>query len=369
MKPKIGRRRFLGRAGLAGLGALGLAAGCARLGLGFTAPPPPSAEEQGLLSREAESLYWPHGEPGGWFNPWWPNPGSRMNLLKWRFFYRNEFHALRRAKAPEVPVVVNDGAYLSQSGEPPSITWIGHCGFVIHDGGRVVLADPHFGARALIPARNQPPGVPVASIPEGAVATISHNHYDHLDAWTVENLPESVVWFVPAGLGGFIESLGRRAVELDWWQSADHEGMRLTCLPAQHWSNRIGMGRDTTLWCAWLIETGARRYFHGGDSGYFHGFREYGRKFGRIDVAMLAIGAYAPRWMMRYPHMDPAEGLRAFHELGARWMIPMHWGTFDLTDEPLDHPPRVLAAQVEKTRTDARRVKVMAIGERWKWGA
>ena len=188
------------------------------MGLGIKAPPPPPAETQGLISREAESLYWPHGEPGAWFNPWWPNPGSRVSLLKWKFLYRNEFTELKTNKTPDVPVVTNDGAYLSKAGEEPSITCVGHCGFIIQDGPNVILTDPHFGARALLYRRHQPPGVPAASIPGGAVATISHNHYDHLDSWTIENLPEDVAWFVPKGLGAFVESLGRRAVELDWWR-------------------------------------------------------------------------------------------------------------------------------------------------------
>ena len=367
MKPKIGRRKFLKRAGLAGLGALGLAGGCAKMGLGIKGPTAPPPEAQGLLSREAESLYWPHGGPGKWFNPWWPNPGSRVNLYKWKFLYRNEFAEIKNAKTPEIPVVSNDGAYLAKPQNEPSITSIGHCGFIIQDGPSVVLADPHFGAGAFWHGRHQPPGVPAASIPGGAAALISHNHYDHLDSWTIENLPEDVTWFVPMGLGAFVESLGRRAVELDWWRSAEHGDVRLTCLPAQHWSNRFGMARDSTLWCSWLVETGGRKYYHGGDSGYFQGFREFGRKFGPIDVAMLPIGAYEPRWMMRYSHMNPAEGLRAFHELGARWMIPMHWGTFDLTDEPLDHPPRVLEAHMAETGADASRVRVMAVGERWRF--
>ena len=367
MKPKIGRRKFLKRAGLAGLGALGLAGGCAKMGLGIKGPTAPPPEAQGLVSREAASLYLPHGEPGKWFNPWWPNPGSRVNLYKWKFLYRNEFAEIKNATTPEVPVVSNDGAYLAKLQNEPSITSIGHCGFIIQDGPNVVLTDPHFGAGAFWHGRRQPPGVPAASIPKGAAALISHNHYDHLDSWTIENLPEDVTWFVPVGLGGFVESLGRRAVELDWWQSAEHGDARLTCLPAQHWSNRFGMARDSTLWCSWLVETGGRKYYHGGDSGYFQGFREFGRKYGPIDVAMLPIGAYEPRWMMRYSHMNPAEGLRAFHDLGARRMIPMHWGTFDLTDEPLDHPPRVLREHMAETGADASRVRIMAVGERWKF--
>ena len=336
------------------------------MGLGIKAPPPLPPEAQGFVSRDVESLYWPHGEPGRWFNPWWPNPGSRVNFWKWKLLYRNEFARVKYSETPDVSVVSSDGAYLSRPGEEPSITWTGHCGFVIQDGPNVILTDPHLGSRAFWFRRHQPPGVPAASIPKGAVATISHNHYDHLDAWTVENLPEDVTWFVPVGLGDYVESLGRRAVELDWWRSAEQSGVRVTCLPAQHWSNRLGMGRDATLWCSWLIETGARKYFHGGDSGYFQGFREFARKFGSIDVAMLPIGAYEPRWMMRYSHMNPAEGLRAFHDLGARWMIPMHWGTFDLTHEPIDHPPRALKAHMEKTGADASRVRILAVGERWR---
>ena len=338
------------------------------MSLGVKAPPPSPPEAQGLLSREVESLYWPHGEPGRWFNPWWPNPGSRANFFKWRFLYRNEYQELKKDRASKVPFVANDGAYLAKPRNEPSITWVGHCGFIIQDGQIVILTDPHFGPRIFWHGRHQPPGVPPASVPAGALATISHNHYDHLDAWTLENLPERITWFVPLGLGDFVKSLGRRAVELNWWQSAEQGGVRLTCLPAQHWSNRVGMGRDSTLWCAWLIETGGRKYFHSGDSGYFQGFGEFGRKFGPIDVAMLSIGAYEPRWMMRYSHLNPAEGLQAFRDLGARSMIPMHWGTFDLADEPIDHPPKVLKAHMAEAGADVSRVKFMAVGERWQIG-
>ena len=119
------------------------------------------------------------------------------------------------------------------------------------------------------------------------------------------------------------------------------------------------------LWCSWLIDSGERRYFFGGDTGYFHGFREFGRRFGPIDVALLPIGAYAPRWFMRYQHMDPAEAYQAFLDLGAAHMIGIHWGTFDLTDEPLDLAPRELREVVEAAGGDPGRALTLAIGERW----
>jgi N-acyl-phosphatidylethanolamine-hydrolysing phospholipase D len=209
--------------------------------------------------------------------------------------------------------------------------------------------------------------VPLSAVPSHAFAVLSHNHYDHLDAYTVDRLPAELPWFVPLGLAKWFRQRGRdRVVELGWWQSARHGRWTVTCLPAQHWSLRVEHPRDSTLWCAWLVENEKRRYFFAGDTGYFHGFAEIGRRFGPIDVALLPIGAYEPRWFMRYQHMGPEEALRAFHDLGARYMVGMHWGTFDLTDEPLDEPPKVLAKAVAEAATDAERVRVMAIGERWR---
>ena len=364
----MGRRKFLGRAGFWGLAAAGLTGGCARVTLGLRQPEPPPREAQGFRSEDPASLYWPHGGPGAWFNPWWPNPSSRLNLLKWKFLYRNEFAEARRTP-PRVPVVANAGDYLARPEGSASITSVGHCSYIIKEGPDTLLTDPHFGPRALFYGRHGEPGVPIGKVPGDAFAVLSHNHYDHLDAWTVENLPRGAAWYVPVGLGDFVRSHGaERVAELDWWQSVKHGRWTLTCLPAQHWSNRIGQARDATLWCAWLLDSGERRYFFGGDSGYFHGFAEFARKFGPIDVAMLSIGAYEPRWMMRYPHMNPEEGYRAFLDLRARWMIPTHWGVFDLTDEPLDEPPRALERAVREGGGDMGRIKIMAVGERWEVG-
>jgi L-ascorbate metabolism protein UlaG (beta-lactamase superfamily) len=153
--------------------------------------------------------------------------------------------------------------------------------------------------------------------------------------------------------------------ELDWWQSARHGRWTITCLPSQHWSRRIELGTNETLWCSWLLDSGERRYFFAGDTGWFHGFAEFGRRFAPIDAAILPIGAYEPRWFMRGQHLNPAEAWQAFGELGARWLLPMHWGTFDLTDEPLDEPPRALARAIAEAGGDASRVHLFAIGERW----
>ena len=303
-----------------------------------------------------------HGEVGEFHNPWQPFNKGPLDMLRWALS-RNAYD---KSKPPQVPRIINDGASLQENRYPPEITWIGHASFAIHDGDQVVLTDPHFGKRALIPSRVRPPGVPIQSIPADAFAVLSHNHYDHLDSFTVDTLPESIHWFVPLGLADWFRKRGRHHVsELDWWQSQSHQGWTITCLPSQHWSRRINQGTNATLWCAWLLESEKHRYFFAGDTGYFHGFSEFGRSFEDIDVAMLPIGAYEPRWFMRYQHMNPAEAYQAFLDLDAHYMLPMHWGTFDLTDEPVDLAPHILEQEIQRAGGDTR-VKTMAVGERWR---
>lgn len=312
---------------------------------------------------EPGSLFAPHRDGDRFFNPWGEDRTSVLDFLRWRLS-RN---AWDKSGPLEVPIVANDGASLAGVETSASVTWVGHATLAVHDEGDVFLTDPHFGPRALIPKRLVPPGIPLASVPRDAFAVISHNHYDHLDAWTVERLPASIHWFVPLGLAEWFRARGREnVVELDWWQSARHGRFTITCLPSQHWSRRIEQGANESLWCSWLIDSGVRRYYHAGDTGYFHGFAEFGRRYGPIDVALLPIGAYEPRWFMRYQHMNPTEAYQAFLDLRARHMIGMHWGTFDLTDEPADHAPKALAEVVAKARGDASRVRVLAIGERWR---
>jgi N-acyl-phosphatidylethanolamine-hydrolysing phospholipase D len=314
-------------------------------------------------ARLRELLYAPNYQDGVYQNPWQPMRAGFLDLLRWKL----SPNPYDRSRTPQVPVIGNDGRRLAGRENSAAITWVGHATFAVHDDDDVFLTDPHFGPRALLPRRRTPPGVPLEAVPSHAFAVVSHNHYDHLDAYTVDRLSPDMAWFVPLGLASWLRARGRENVaELGWWQSAQHGRWTVTCVPVQHWSARIEHGRNRTLWCGWILDSGKRRYFFAGDTGYFHGFAEIGRRFGPIDVAMLPIGAYAPRWFMRYQHMDPAEAYQAFQDLGARYMIPMHWGTFDLTDEPIDEAPRELARVVEESAGDPARVRPMAIGERWR---
>lgn len=306
----------------------------------------------------------PHmDEDGRFFVPWSEDPKSFWGLVKWQLFSRNPYD---KSHAPRIPVVPNDGDYLAGVEHSATVTWVGHSTFAVHDAGDVFLTDPHFGKRALIPARKVAPGIPVEAVPPDAFAVVSHNHYDHLDAWTVEELPASVGWYVPLGLADWFRARGREDVtELDWWESATRGRFTITCLPSQHWSQRLEQGQNRSLWCSWLVDSGDYRYYFAGDTGYFRGFEEFAQRFAPIDVAMLPIGAYEPRWFMGWQHLDPAQAYQAFLDLQARFMLPMHWGTFDLTDEPVDLAPEELAAVLDEVGGDPR-VHTLAIGQRWK---
>ena len=308
------------------------------------------------------ALVAPHFANGRFFNPWGVTKASFFDLVRWKLLSRNPYD---KSRLPRVPQIGNDGASLRRRAVTPEVTWIGHATFAVHDGDSLLLTDPHFGPRALVPRRFQEPGIPLAAIPEGAVAVLSHNHYDHLDRFTLARLPKGMAWVVPLGLGNFVRRFGFAEVEeLDWWQTTECRGFRLTLLPAQHWSRRLSQRDETTLWGSWLIEGAQLRTFFAGDSGYFHGFAEFGRRYPGLDLALLPSGAYEPRWFMKPVHLNPEEALSAFRDLGAREMVPMHWGTFDLTDEPIDEADRVLERLlIDADPALARRVHRLAIGE------
>lgn len=316
------------------------------------------------MEREAtiDTLRALHFADGRFFNPWGVSKAGFLDVVRWKLLSRNRYD---KSRPPRVPRVANDGAGLRRRGDSPEVTWIGHATVALQDGSDVLLTDPHFGPRALVPRRFHPPGVPLAAIPESAVAILSHNHYDHLDRFTLERLPKGIAWRVPLGLGRFVRKFGFTDVEeLDWWETSECRGFLLTLLPAQHWSRRLSQPDETTLWGSWLIESARLKSYFAGDSGFFHGFAEYGRLFPGLDLALLPTGAYEPRWFMKPVHMNPEEALAAFRDLGARVMLPMHWGTFDLTDEPIDEADRVLESLLAAASPEfGRRVHRMAIGE------
>lgn len=238
-----------------------------------------------------------------------------------------------------------------------ALTWVGHATYVLRMEGMHVLIDPVWSHK--IPGvrrRMTPPGVALSELPAVDAVLVSHNHYDHLDAPTMARLPRDTPMLVPRGLGNwFTRRRFTRVTELDWWESAQVGSLRFDFVPAHHWSKRTLWDTCRSLWGGWVV-TGSdgTRLFHAGDSGYGPYFAEIGRRYPGIDIAMLPIGAYEPRWFMRSVHMNPEEAVQATADLGAARLASMHWGTFALTSEPPTEPlTRVRKAWREAGRDPA----------------
>ncbi len=285
------------------------------------------------------------------------------------FFGRKTWTSLvsRPGSAPRVPY---DRARMLEN---PSLTWIGHSTFLVRMEGMSFLTDPIFSERASPvpfagPKRLQPPGVPLEELPPIDFVTVSHDHYDHADLPTWEQLARrGALFLVPLGMGDLVHSVGGRFIALDWWQSAEVGKVKVHCVPVQHFSGRGVMGQNRRLWCGWVVEGRKRTFFHAGDTGYFDGFRLLRERFRRIDLAALPIGAYDPPSIMRFVHMNPEEAVQAAQDAGAHKVVAMHWGTFDLTDEDILEPPRRFTAAAARAGYDPSRAWVMAIGESRSW--
>lgn len=295
-----------------------------------------------------------HRTGGGFRNPWPASqrPGIR-SLVRW--WFESLKSAPRQPDGPPPQLVKSRHADPRCPPDELRITAIGHSTFLLQLGELNILTDPVWGQRCspvsfLGPRRRHAPGIPFEALPPIDCVLLSHDHYDHLDNYTVRCLARShpqAHWFVPLGVGARLRKRGVKLVtERDWWETARFYSTEFTCLPAAHFSGRSFHDRDKTLWCGWGLKSNGRCVCFLGDTGLHEDFGTIGERVGPCDLVLVPVGAYAPRWFMRPIHMDPAEALDAFAALTAlnpshpTVMLAMHWGTFILSDEPADEPPR-----------------------------
>ncbi|WP_419758001.1 MBL fold metallo-hydrolase [Acidisoma sp.] len=274
--------------------------------------------------------------------------GGIVAILRWRFGgERRPWPA-----QPPDPKPTGDPQALPPLGAA-AVTFIGHSTFLIRVGGLTILTDPVFSERCSPvswagPKRARPPGRDFAGLPRIDLLLISHNHYDHMDLPSLRAIrrrdnPQVVT---PLGNAVHLAKAGLdRVHELDWWQSTElSEGIRVTATPARHFSSRTLRDRNHSLWSGFMLDIAGHRLFFAGDSGAGGHWTEIGQRLGAPDLALLPIGAYEPRSIMAPVHMNPAEAVAAHRALGAAHSVGMHFGTFQLTDEPIDEPPAAMAA-------------------------
>ena len=294
------------------------------------------------------------------------NPFADRNLrdvLRW---------AVTRRPKPWPRWIANGARYTPRSpaADEVLLTFVNHSTFLLQWRGVAALTDPVWSLRASPvqwsgPARVHEPGIALDQLPKIDVVLVSHNHYDHMDLATLRLLQRRFSCQIVTTLGkAFLEVRGLHDVmELGWWQRAEPRGLQVTVTPAQHFSARTPFDRNRTLWAGFVLERASRRVFYTGDSGYHTHFADIRRRLAPLDVALIPIGAYEPRWFMSVNHMNPEEAVRAHLDLGSPLSIAMHFGCFQLTDEAIDEPVRDLERAREAHGVPSSAFRVLEPGE------
>ncbi len=294
--------------------------------------------------------------------------------MKWYWErWTTDFPEEDPAGAPTVPVDLE--ALKNPRGL--SLTWLGHSAMLIQMDGMNVLTDPSLSERVspvsfMGPKRYGKLPLEINQLPPIDVVVISHSHYDHLDLPSLKYIFDlnggKTRFLVPLGDKTLLESEGIRNVqELDWWQSEQVGKLKMTFTPAQHWTTRTLFDRNQTLWGGWMIAGASQKVLFAGDTGYSKDFQDIFQRLGAVDVALIPIGAYSPRWFMKQQHVDTDEAVRIHQDLHAKVSLPIHWGTFKLSDELMSEPPEKLRESLQKAKLPLSVFPVMKRGETFKY--
>ena len=288
-----------------------------------------------------------------------PDPVKRSfwRFLKRRYFGNDDWPKAKHQHG-KIPVETPDHNAI-QNPDPTrlQVTWVGHATVLVQYGGLNILTDPVFSKRAspfkrLGPKRYTPPGLSMDELPKLDLVLLSHNHYDHFDLASLSKLGNAPRYVLPLKNGALLEKAGitpDRYDELDWDDQLSHPGVTITHVPSNHWSSRTTSDRKEMLWGGYILEfSDGYRFYFVGDTGWNEKlFAELGAQYGGIDFGLIPIGAYAPRDFMRNAHTNPDEAVKIMQAMGVKQALAIHWGTFVLTAEPVDEPPKHLAKALE----------------------
>lgn len=295
-----------------------------------------------------------------------------FDFLAMRFFGEHEW-ADHAAQAEQVPTQDLSQNQLQSEASSMQVVWLGHSTFLIQYRGLNILTDPVFSQRASPlsfagPKRYTQPAMEIDELPPIDLVVISHNHYDHLDIDSVLALPESTQFYLPDGLSQWFIDLGvdrSRVADFTWWQQrAFSAELTVTATPAQHWSARSLFDKNQTHWASWHLQIGDKSVWFAGDTGYNQvDFKQIGQRFELVDVALIPIGAYAPRDFMHLYHVNVEEAVQIHKDVNSQFSIGMHWGAFPLTAEPVMEPPQKLEQLTQAGELTSGEFVTLAIGE------
>ncbi len=335
-----------------------------------------------------------HHRPNGFQNNYNSFRGKRLTeVLRWRWQAWRTGHP--KPLTSVLPVVAPDLGFIHANAKAglnmqPAMTFIGHITVLAQIGGLNILTDPVFSERCFPvqwagPKRQSPPGMKLDQLPHIDVVLLSHNHYDHMDERSLKALAKQAggppLIICPLGHKHWFKRWGIPHVqELDWWDThvidATAHSLRtpITLTPAQHWSARTATDALQSLWGGFAVLSPDCHLFFAGDTGYSPDFKDIRKHFAHehsadkgdgFDIALLPIGAYEPRWFMKDQHVNPAEAVQIFQDLGCKRAMGVHWGCFQLTDEALDEPPRALALSRQAAGLSAEDFFTLSMGQTW----
>jgi len=314
----------------------------------------------------------PHHTKSGFKNGHVYEENEFSDFLKWR-----RERAKKEIAGPEsynFPLAKNNPDFLKQNRDKNTATWIGHATILLQMEGYNILTDPHFSKRTSPvqwagPERVAPLGLAFKDLPPIDIVVISHDHFDALDEQTILKLHrrpggEKTRFYVPLGLKSWfaIRDIDQ-VIEMDWWDRHQDRNLEVIAVPVQHWSKRSIFSRNKTLWAGWVIKSDTFRFIFVGDTGYAPHFKAIGDKLGPFDLAAIPIGAYEPRWFMAKHHVNPEEAVQIHMDMQSKKSVAIHWGTFILTDEPLDEPPKRLSTALQENQIPKEDFLVLQHGE------